>query len=129
MSHKSLNLDLNKIEQAVNDFDLDEKPIISTKGNGKHYIFKKNNQEGKIILYFKNDGTTTISPAGKNKELAEELANHIKRICLFTEQKNGVCSVPAISDEELNSLLEYIYEDVGAKLIEHIQQENSDKYK
>ena len=90
MTFKNLNIDRNKIDVVIQEWaGLEEKIEPIKKGNGYHYSVTKDEQEALLIIYFKNDGTCTISPgAGKHPEISKQLAEYIKEKCLITKRKN-----------------------------------------
>ena len=99
MTFKNLNIDRNKIDETIQEWaGLDNKPEPLKKGAGTHYCITKDGREVRLIIYFKNDGTTSIDPtAGKNRELSKELAEYIKDKCLISERKSFSLSFKDVS--------------------------------
>ena len=120
MTFKNLNIDRNKIDEAIQEWaGLENKPEPLKKGVGTHYCITKDDREVRLIIYFKNDGTTSIDPtAGKNRELSNELAEYIKDRCLITEQKSFSLSFKNVSDEDFSLLLEFLTKELGANVTE-----------
>ncbi len=120
MTFKNLNIDRNKFDETIQEWaDLDEKIEPVKKGHGYHFCIPKDNSEALLVVYYKNDGTTTIDPtAGKNRELSKELAEYIKDTCLITERKSFSLSFKDVSDEGFSLLLEFLTEELGATVTE-----------
>jgi len=120
MTFKNLNIDRNKVDESIQEWaGLDNIPEPLKKGVGAHYCITKDGREVRLIMYFKNDGTTSIDPtAGKNREQSKELAEYIKNKCLITERKNFSLTFKDVSDEDFSLLLEFITEELGANLTE-----------
>lgn len=118
MTFKNLNIDRNKIDESIQKWTgLDNKPEPLKKGAGAHYCIAKDGREVRLIMYFKNDGTTSIDPtAGKNRELSKELAEYIKDKCLITERKSFSLSFREVTDEDFSLLLEFITKELGASV-------------
>lgn len=120
MTFKNLNIDRSKIGEAIQVWaGLDEKPKPTKKGRGYHFCIPKDNSEALLVVYYKNDGTTTIDPtAGKNKELSKELAEYIKEKCLITKRKSFSLPFKDVSDENFSLLVEFLTEELGAYITE-----------
>ena len=56
MSFKNLNLDQSKLDDAIEQFGLDEKPKIEKKGYGTHYIIRKDGKEALVIFFLTRKG-------------------------------------------------------------------------
>jgi hypothetical protein len=118
MEFKKLNLDRKKIDKAIQEWaGLPEKPTPQKKGNGNHYTIKKNGNEVRLILYLNGDGTTTLTPSGKNTEISIELSEFIVGICLITEKKHFELSFKSVPDENFNRLLAFLCEDRNAEVV------------
>jgi|GEM_PF-1506183 len=120
MTFKNLNIDRNKIDETIHEWaGLDNKPEPLKKGAGAHYCITKDGREVRLIMYFKNDGTTSIDPtAGKNRELSKELAEYIKDKCLITERKSFSLVFKDVSDEDFSLLLEFLTKELGGNVTE-----------
>lgn len=119
MNFKKLNLDSRKIEAAIQEWaGIDEKPSPQQRGNGNHYTVQKNGNEILLILYLNGDGTTTLTPAGKNKDLSIELAEFIVGKCLITEKKNFDLSFKKVPEQDFSRLLAFLCEDRNAEIID-----------
>ena len=129
MSLKNLNIDLRKIDKAIQKWaGLDKIIEPIKKGAGDHYyVTRDNGEEAHLVIYKKKDGTTTIDPtAGKNLNLSIELAEYIKENCLITRRKNFSLSFRSVAPEDFSLLLEFLQQDLGATII---QDDQSDKYR
>ena len=120
MTFKNLNIDRNKIDETIQRWaGLDSKPEPLKKGAGAHYCITKDGREIRLIMYFKNDGTTSIDPtAGKNREISKELAEYIKDKCLITDRKSFSLSFKDVSDEDFSLLLEFLTKELEANVTE-----------
>ncbi|RZB36913.1 MAG: hypothetical protein SRB2_01713 [Desulfobacteraceae bacterium Eth-SRB2] len=120
MTFKNLNIDRNKFDETIQEWaDLDEKIEPAKKGYGYHFCIPKDNSEALLVVYYKNDGTTTIDPtAGKNKGLSKELAEYIKDNCLITKRKSFSLSFKDVSGEDFSLLLEFLTEELEATVTE-----------
>lgn len=118
MNFKNLNIDQNKIDEAIQEWSgLDDIPEASKRGNGYHYKVAKDDREALIVLYKKTDGTTTINPSvGKNPELSKELAKHIVDKCLITTRKSFSLSFRDVNEETYNLLCEFLTKDIKAEI-------------
>ena len=119
MSFKNLNIDRRKIDKAIQKWAGLNKIIEPIKkGQGLHYYITKDNAEAHLIMYYRNDGTTTIDPtAGKNRELSIELSEYIKENCLITRRKKFSLSFRNVALEDFSLLLEFLQQDLGATII------------
>lgn len=118
MDFKKLNLDRNKIDETIQEWaGLDEKPKPQQKGNGYHYTIMKNGKEVKFIIYLNGDGTTTLTPAGKNTDLSIEILEFIVGRCLITEKKHFELSFKKVLDEDFDRLLSFLCEDRNAEVV------------
>ena len=129
MGFKNLNIDLRKIDKAIQKWaGLDKIIEPIKKGAGDHYyVTRDNGEEAHLVIYKKKDGTTTIDPtAGKNLNLSIELAEYIKENCLITRRKNFSLSFRSVAPEDFSLLLEFLQQDLGATII---QDDQSDKYR
>ncbi|NLD35868.1 MAG: hypothetical protein GX654_03280 [Desulfatiglans sp.] len=118
MDFKKLNLDRNKIDGTIQECaGLDEKPKPQQKGNGYHYTIMKNGKEVKFIIYLNGDGTTTLTPAGKNTVLSIEILEFIVGRCLITEKKHFELSFKSVPDENFDQLLAFLCEDRNAEVV------------
>jgi hypothetical protein len=120
MTFKNLNVDRNKFDETIQEWaGLNEKIKPVKKGQGYHFCIPKDNSEALLVVYYKNDGTTTIDPtAGKNRELSKEIAEYIKKTCLITKEKSFSLSFKEVADEDFSLLLEFLTEDLDANITE-----------
>lgn len=117
---KNLNIDRTKIDKAIQKWAaLDSPPEPVKKGRGSHYRVRKDNEDVLLVVYFKNDGTTTIDPTvGKKKDLSQKLAEYIKENCLITARRNFSLSFKSVNAEDFSLLLDFLREDLGAVIME-----------
>ena len=118
MNFKKLNLGRRKIDEAIQEWaGLDQKPEPVKKGNGYHYSVQKDGVDVLLIIYLNGDGTTTLNPtAGKNRDAANVLAEHIRNKCLITEKKDFGLSFKNVSEENFSRLLSFLCETLKAEI-------------
>ena len=126
MSYKNLNLDRGKIDNTIQEWaGVSELPKPIKKGNGLHYCVSKNGNEIRLIVYLKNDGTTSIDvAAGKNRELSKEAAEYIVNKCLIAQKKNFTLSFKNVDIEAFELLLDFLKEEIGAEIIEEKESDS-----
>lgn len=120
MTFKNMNINRSKIDGVIQEWaGLDRCVEPVKKGSGYHYCVPKDESEALLVMYFKNDGTTTIDiTAGKDIGLSKEIAEYIKDKCVITKRKNFSLSFKNVCNEDFSLLLEFLNDEVGVKVIE-----------
>ncbi|NJL82545.1 MAG: hypothetical protein HC890_05540 [Chloroflexaceae bacterium] len=113
---KELNLDRTRIEKCINEFCQQkniEEPSFAKLNNSKNvYRVQYSDTENKVVVdfYYNKNGTTTISPTGKNTEKGLELAEFVKGQLLTDERRNIAVSVKNIDQSCFDLLNEFLVE-------------------
>lgn len=130
---KNLLLSREKIDDTIKNID---KSCIgpSLVGQNKeiHYKFssaKDGSFDTTIVIFYKLDGTTTISPRGKNIEYGKLVATQIMEKCTLNALKNvniknGTLVINEIKPEDFLDCLEYLEKVCNATKIS--QEESKD---
>lgn len=113
---KDLNLDREMLDAHVtrfvadNGMTLDGEPAERNNGQVKRYQFGTPGSEfATVDLHLNKTGTTTIQwQIGKNRELGEQLAKHLKATIDPAELENVNYSLAGITTEAIDSILELI---------------------
>lgn len=118
MSLKKLNINRNSINEAIEDYNKDLSVEIVDKKAFNQYIISKNGEVvNKLNIYFTKDGKTTISwQECSNPAESELISNHIAEFCKFSNIQNTSIYIKEFSEENLNSLLEFLTEFCGAEI-------------
>lgn len=113
---KELNLNRDKINSCLNDLDITVENISSSDAKAEYKIIK-DSSNCKIIVHYKNNGTTTLQVQGKDTQLGNEICETIKL-------KTILCSIDKInasikiSKEDFDTLLERVKKDYSENLKE-----------
>ena len=119
MKLNKLMLNRKNIDAAIQEWaELPEKPTPQQKGIGYHYTVTKNGKEVKLIVYQNGDGTTTLTPAGKNKDLSVEFSEFIVGKCLITEKKNFELPFKNVPEEDFAQLISFLCDDREAEILD-----------
>lgn len=113
MVYKDLSLKRDKINEAITSFAEDTKLTYEAKGNMiKYTIDVPNESQALLSIYPLRDGNTTLyANVGKNVELSNKVALHVMKVCEIPKVDNKILTVRKMSDEEFDSLLEYMEGD------------------
>jgi hypothetical protein len=118
---KGLNLDQSLIQKAIDKYCKNNFsnytifPPEKIRG-GYKYSIKINSNDLLLNVYFNNNGTTTLTPSGKNQDMTLDLAEYIKEKCKYCERKALNISLRNVNSEIIKNLLSYLTEDWSAKI-------------
>jgi len=125
MTFKNMNIDRSKINDVIQEWAGLNRCIEPVKkGSGYHYCVPKDGGEALLVMYFKNDGTTTIDiTAGKNVGLSKEIAEYIIKNCLITKRKNFSLSFRNVSTDNFSLLMDFLINKLNSKILEDDKSE------
>lgn len=119
---KNLYLDRDKLMPTIEEFckgEFDSYIVNDIQHiNGTQYrcIIIGDNKEVTIDLFYKSDGTTSFNvQVGKNQDISFKLGLYLKTNLCNSDVKGSSYSIPNVSEDTVNLLLEYITEIEGVK--------------
>ena len=119
MSFKKLNLNRELIESVMADNLAKLEPPVSKGNNEVHFRGETSNGENVLVIFFYNsDGTTTISPRGKNIELSKELAAAVADTCLYSDKKS-ISLFITLEAYDFDNIIDYLLSECNAQEIEN----------
>lgn len=112
MSYSDLALNRDKIPDSLKRFHPDAKVFGPEKKTADFHIYTirvPGQTEAKLNVYFTKKGGTTLSiNTGKNQELSDQIAAHVKKECEVAAVSEKNLYVAKMSDEEYSSLCEFL---------------------
>ncbi len=101
-----------------NDFSTSE---LMPAGNAKRCVVTADGKEAMLNLFFNNDGSTTITPTGKNTELSSLIKVLVEEQCKFSSTMQGkTYSIRKLSKEWSEKIVEYLTSLENVTVEEHI---------
>ncbi|WP_166336748.1 type II toxin-antitoxin system RnlA family toxin [Sphingobacterium chungjuense] len=118
MSLKKLQLDREKIIDAISNFNPSFEITKENKPSMVKYRITENNEvKSLLIFYFLSDGKTTISwHECANPEYSKLIAEHIVSLCSYPEYLKTSIYIKRFTDDDLDNLLDYLQNYCGAIL-------------
>lgn len=126
-SKKSIFIERDKIRELINEigtnywdnFSVSELKKISE--NTYRYNLCVDNEKAMLNIYFNNDGTTTISPTGKNLEISNQIKTLLESKCKYLNTNFGkTYSIKKLSEEWKKKLILFL------SSLEKVTLENKD---
>lgn len=114
MAKKGIFIDRDKIVELIretgskqwNDFTASE---LTVAGNAQRCVMTAEGKEAMLNLFFNNDGTTTITPTGKNTEISSAIKKSLEEQCKFSGSTQGkTYSIKKLPKEWAEKVIEYL---------------------
>lgn len=114
MAKKGIFIDRDKIVELIretgskqwNDFTASE---LTVAGNAQRCVMTTEGNEAMLNLFFNNDGTTTITPTGKNTEISSTIKKSLEEQCKFSGSTHGkTYSIKKLPKEWAEKVIEYL---------------------
>ena len=114
MAKKGLFIDRDKVVDMIretgskqwNDFTASE---LTSVGNAQRCVMTAEGKEAMLNLFFNNDGTTTITPTGKNTDISLLIKKLLEEQCEFSGSTQGkTYSIKKLSKEWTEKVIEYL---------------------
>lgn len=94
MAKKGVFIDREKIVEMIReagckqwtDFKASE---LTTAGNAQRCVMSAEGKEAMLNLFFNNDGTTTITPTGKNTDISSVIKALLEEQCKYSSTIQG----------------------------------------
>ena len=133
MPFKKLNLDQDKVNKYLKESKVKGSLISDeVKGLGRHCVFKKDDDNCLLILFLKNNGTTTIQcTAGPNQDLSKIFAEEIIQTCKISDNNSASCTFKNIQEEDFRFIEEFINEEIlgsSLSILDDNDQKSSHRY-
>lgn len=131
MSFRGLNLNREKIHDAIKDYNNDY--TIAINGNDsclKYHISENGNIISKLNIYPLKNGKTTISwQECKNQDLSQNISEHIINCCKYPEQLSTPIYIKKLEEDDLINLIDFLENFCDATLEKTINLTNGKQYK
>ena len=124
MSLKDLSIDRELIDAQIRNFSSSINitgPKELSKTSKQYTIHDSKdapNHIATLMIFYNKSGSTTLTPQGKNTELGNSIALHIKDTCTKGSMKPVHISFPNIEQEKFDIINSYLIEECGATVIE-----------
>lgn len=114
MAKKGVFIDRDKIVELIRevgekkwtDFTASELTIV---GHAKRCVMTADGKEAMLNLFFNNDGTTTITPTGKNTDISSVIKVLLEEQCRFSNAAQGkTYSIKKLPKEWSEKVIEYL---------------------
>lgn len=114
MAKKGVFIDRDKIVELIRevgskqwtDFAANE---LTAAGNAQRCVMYAEGKEAMLNLFFNNDGTTTISPTGKNTEISSIVKVLLEEQCEYSNATQGkTYSIRKLSKEWAEKIVDYL---------------------
>lgn len=125
MAKKGVFIDRNKIVELIRevgnkqwtDFIANELTVV---GNAKRCVMTVEGKEAMLNLFFNNDGTTTITPTGKNTEISSVVKALLEERCKYSSSEQGrTYSIRSLPREWEEKLIKYLSSLENVTVEEH----------
>ncbi|CAK2474396.1 Bacterial toxin RNase RnlA/LsoA DBD domain-containing protein [Vibrio crassostreae] len=118
MNLSKLNLNRSLVQGVIAEH---VKTLDSVQEKGRNEVhYKATLESGEsilLILYYNVDATTSISPSGKNQDLARGIAETVVKRCLYSEKSNISLFLP-LDSGDYEAVVEYLKSECDATEIE-----------
>lgn len=114
MAKKGVFIERDKIVELIReagnkqwtDFEADE---LTTVGNAQRCVMTAEGKVAMLNLFFNNDGTTTITPTGKNTEISSVIKALLEEQCKYSNSAQGrTYSIKKLPKEWAEKIIEYL---------------------
>lgn len=114
MAKKGVFIDRDKIVELIRevgnkqwtDFTANE---LTTVGNAQRCVMTAEGKVAMLNLFFNNDGTTTITPTGKNTEISSVIKALLEEQCKYSSSAQGkTYSIRKLPREWAEKIIEYL---------------------
>lgn len=114
MAKKGIFIDRNRIVELIREVGNKQWPDFAaneliTVGNAQRCVMTADGKEAMLNLFFNSDGTTTISPTGKNAEISSVIKALVEERCKYSSSAEGrTYSTKEIPEEWTEKLVEFL---------------------
>ena len=114
VAKKGVFIDREKIVEMIReagckqwtDFKASE---LTTAGNAQRCVMSAEGKEAMLNLFFNNDGTTTITPTGKNTDISSVIKALLEEQCKYSSTIQGkTYSIKKLPKEWADKIVEYL---------------------
>lgn len=125
VAKKGVFIDRNKIVELIReagnkqwtDFTANE---LTTVGNAQRCVMTAEGKVAMLNLFFNNDGTTTITPTGKNTEISSVIKALLEEQCKYSSTAQGkTYSIKKLPREWAEKFIEYLSSLENVTVEEH----------
>lgn len=125
VAKKGVFIDRDKIVELIReagnkqwtDFTANE---LTTVGNVQRCVMTAEGKEAMLNLFFNNDGTTTVTPTGKNTEISSVIKALLEEQCKYSSSAQGkTYSIRKLPREWAEKIIEYLSSLENVTVEEH----------